>query len=545
MQQIMDATERETVSDTMDSINKIVEDIPYLKIPKEEPQQEELHIETDEEIDGSIKINFQELLGEDSDGQISMVVDDHAMVERQITGQMSIADVLEEWEKTKRAAEAALEDAEQRKLESAKARALQQAGDIMDRLTGVIPKLDAGVTPRELLEEEYLQNAPEGTVEPVVLPEEEAQVEEIPIGEIPVDEAVVGEPLTEEPPEESLPEEAPVSDAPAEEPEAGEPAEEELWPEGMSLEDLVEAQEAKAKPVEDTPKRRHERSPWKGMTARMPQVDVTEPEDLGDESGTEAAKPIVSLTDEQKAIFSYFMPIKGMEEQLCKALSGISARLTAKGTAATGNLIIQGGQGCGKTTLATSVIKVLQKETGCLSGKIGKIKASLLNKKDVGDMLKRVAGGCLIIEQASELTRQTEVTLSLLLEQEASGILVILEDTSKGIRKLLSQDENFAKKFTAQITVPIFTNDELVTFARAYSRELGYKIDDVAVLALYDRISKIQRLDQATTLTQVKEIVDEAIRREANGGFKKMVSILTASRYTDDDRIVLREKDFE
>jgi hypothetical protein len=239
------------------------------------------------------------------------------------------------------------------------------------------------------------------------------------------------------------------------------------------------------------------------------------------------------------------MPIKGMEEQLGKSISGISARLRENGTAATGNLIIQGGQGCGKTTLATSVIKVLQNETGYPAGKVGKIKAGLLNKKDIKDMLRRVSGGCLIIEQAGDLNQQTAAALSSCLEQDTSGILVILEDTGKGIRKVLAQDEGFAEKFTEKITVPIFTNDELVTFARAYSRELGYKIDDMAVLALYNRISKIERLDQATTLTEVKEIVDEAIRREANGGIKKAFSILTASRYTEDDRIVLREKDFE
>lgn len=160
-------------------------------------------------------------------------------------------------------------------------------------------------------------------------------------------------------------------------------------------------------------------------------------------------------------------------------------------------------------------------------------------------MLRKVAGGCLIIENAGELSRQSIVTLSLLLEQDSSGILIILEGTSKGIKKALSQDEGFAKKFTEKITVPIFSNDELVAFARSYSKELGYEIDEMAVLALYNRISNIQRLDQDTTLTEVKEIVDEAIEKEAHGGMKKYFSILTASRYTDDDRIVLREKDFE
>lgn len=591
MQQIIEATEKETVSDTMDNINKMVEEIPYLKLPQGEAVQKntDTHIETDEEIDGSLKINFQEMLGEDSDGQMSLMMDDKTMVERQITGQITIEEVLEEWEKTKRAAEAALEDAKQRKLESAKARALQEAGSIMDRLTDVIPKLDAGVTPKELLEEEYLQGTSQETGDgaPAV---SQAMVPELePAQELP----------QEEPEDEELKEEEPVE----------EPAEEELWPEGVSLEEMVQAhqseiaageefdleqepekeaaeeesqalieeteaameeaeemvepetKELEEVPIADLPEKptleqekeeefafikkkpQFERSSWKGKTVRIPQIPV--PEDLGSDEADGKTKPIVALTDEQKAIFSYFMPVKGMESQLCKALTGVAGHLQSDETARTGNLIIQGGQGCGKTTLATSIIKVLQQETGCPNGKIGKIHAEALNQRDVGKVLEKVAGGCLIIEQAGELDRQTIVKLSLLLEQDSSGLFVILEDTSKGIKKLFAQDENFAKKFTESISVPIFTNDELVTFARSYSRELGYKIDDMAVLALYNRISNIQRLDQATTLTEVKEIVDEAIEREAHGGLKKAISILTASRYTDDDRIVLREKDFE
>ena len=185
MQQIMEATEKETVSDTMESINKMVEEIPYLKLPQEgsEGEQENIHIETDEEIDGSLKTNFQEMLGEDSDGQMSLMMNDKLAVEHQITGQITIDEVLNDWEKTKRAAEAALEDAKQRKLESAKARALQEAETLMDRLTGVMPKLDAGVTPRELLEEEYLQNLPEHNNIENVVSEPAMELEGEPISE--------------------------------------------------------------------------------------------------------------------------------------------------------------------------------------------------------------------------------------------------------------------------------------------------------------------------------------------------------------------------
>ena len=594
MQQIMEATEKETVTDTMDNINKIVEEIPYLKLPKEEEKQQESdeHIETDEEIDGSLKMNFKEMIGEDSDGQMSMVMDDKTLVEHQITGQITIEEVLGEWEKTRRAAEAALEEAKQRKLESAKARALQQAGDIMDRLTGVIPKLDAGVTPRELLEEEYLQDDPgkenplENTGKEVAQTPVEME-QDIPETDIPAEKDATelqteetslntanevenaGKPVEDaykELPEENFNEaevtddeelpETMMSDEEAdstlEENEV--PAEDEFMPEeqleseaeseqNMSNYEEEDIDEAEEEQLIVKRKNQMERSFWKGKTTRLP--EISEPENLGKQNGTKTAEPLMTLTEKEKTIFSYFMPVKGMEAQLRQALTGASRHLEEDKTAATGNLLILGGHGTGKTTLATSIIKVLQQETGRIEGKVGKIQAETLNGKNVGEIIRQVEGGCLIIENAEELTKESVVTLSLLLEQESSGLFVILEGTSKGIRKLMASDEGFAKKFTESISVPIFTNDELVTFARSYSRELGYKIDDMAVLALYNRISNIQRLDQATTLTEVKDIVDEAIDREAHGGIKKAISILTASRYTDDDRIVLREKDFE
>ena len=600
MQQIIDATEKSTVADTLDNINRMVEEIPYLKLPKEEAAGEGTHIETDEEIDGSLKINFQELLGEDSDGQISLMMDEQAQLERQITGQITIEEVLEEWERTKRAAEAALQEAEQRKLESAKARALQQAGDIMDRLTDVIPRLDAGVTPRELLEEEYLQEKPEtaveapapeavlqtdieepadldmavdaesiadgveiisqdgllaadtdsiddAVVEQELLDESEPVSDEEPLLLEPEDEQITGEDeLLSESEDEQITGEDELLSEPEDELNSRESdllADEEVAaPEEKAEPEAKPAEEASAKkPADEKPKGITER--WKAKTLRMPEIKL--PEDLDDDDESDETKVIDKLTDEQKKIFSYFIPVKGMEGQLCQALTGVTRHLEKDATARTGNLIIQGGQCCGKTTLATSIIKVLQDGIGRPNDKIGKIQAEALNKKDIGQLLRKVAGGCLIIENAGELSRQSIVTLSLLLEQDSSGILIILEGTSKGIKKALSQDEGFAKKFTEKITVPIFSNDELVAFARSYSKELGYEIDEMAVLALYNRISNIQRLDQDTTLTEVKEIVDEAIEKEAHGGMKKYFSILTASRYTDDDRIVLREKDFE
>ena len=590
MKQIMDAKGKNEVADTMDNIKKIVEEIPFLKFLKdkdddkksEQPSDEEQHIATDEEIDSSLRMNFKELLGEDSDGQMSMVINEKTQLEHQITGQMSIQDVLDEWEKTKRAAETALNEANQQKLESAKARALQEAGDIMERLNDVIPKLDAGATPKELLENEYMQGIEIPKVqEPVQKSVEEPQPETQETVEEPQPEA-------QEPVEEPQPETQEIVEEPqSETPEAveefdGEPEDAVVAEESEEAEilaqptmlmpeitdDMLKNEEADEEPEQEPEKPRDfehvtsfieqeiakmaaknpgiEKKLEMAKTRKMPNLSL--PEDLDSEEDDKTvieSKHINELTNEQRAIFSYFIPVKGMENQICKAYNGIIDHLNKKGNASSGNLIIQGEQGCGKTMLATSFVKVLQKVGHQSTGKLGKIDASALNKKDAQQILRKIAGGCLIIERAGDIDRNTAVQLSFLMDHDITGTLYILEDTSKGIKRALSMDEGFAAKFTEKISVPIFTNDELVLFAKSYSTELGYKIDEMAILALHNRISNIERIDQATTLTEVKEIIDEAIDREAHSGLKKAISILTAKRYTDDDRIVLREDHFK
>ena len=598
MQQIMEAKGKNEVADTMDTIKKIVEDIPYLKLEKEQEEyvqqpEETEHIATDEEIDGSLKLNFKELLGEDADGQMSMVMSEKTQLEHQITGQMSIQDVLEEWEKTRHAAEIALKEAEQQKLESAKARALQEAGDIMERLNDVIPKLDAGVTPKELLEEEYLkvpvdiieqkaavkelyaeetvdevqepQEAPEDTIDEAQEPQEapEEAIEEVQesreVPEEAADEA--REPVGE--PEDIIMAEESEKDEILTQPTTMMP---EITDDMLNVDDDTSDEEASQEEENVSEKRDFDHvtsfieQEIAKMTAKNPGLekkldmaktrkmpDISLPEDLDseeDDSKLKETKHIKELTSEQKAIFSYFIPVKGMEDQICKAYNAVLDHFNRKENASTGNLIIQGEQGCGKTMLATSFIKVLQKDGEQLTGKMGKIDAAALNKKDVQQVVRKITGGCLIIERAGDIDRSIAAQLSFLMEHDITGTLYILEDTSKGIKKALSMDEGFASKFTEKISVPIFTNDELVLFAKSYSAELGYKIDEMAILALHNRISNIERIDQATTLTEVKDIIDEAIDREAHSGLKKAISILTAKRYTDDDRIVLKEDHF-
>jgi tetratricopeptide (TPR) repeat protein len=623
MQQIMEAKGKNEVADTMDTIKKIVEDIPYLKLEKEQeeyvqPPEETEHIATDEEIDGSLKLNFKELLGEDADGQMSMVMSEKTQLEHQITGQMSIQDVLEEWEKTRHAAEIALKEAEQQKLESAKARALQEAGDIMERLNDVIPKLDAGVTPKELLEEEYLK-VPVDIIEQKAAVKEPKEEQKPDMQELYAEETVDEVQEPQEAPEDTIdeaqePQEAPedtIDEAqePQEAPEEAieevqesrevpeEAADEAREPVGEP-EDIIMAEESEKDEIlmqpttmmpeitddmlnvdddtsdDETSQEKENVSEKRDfdhvtsfieqeiakMTAKNPGLekkldmaktrkmpDISLPEDLDseeDDSKLKETKHIKELTSEQKAIFSYFIPVKGMEDQICKAYNAVLDHFNRKENASTGNLIIQGEQGCGKTMLATSFIKVLQKDGEQLTGKMGKIDAAALNKKDVQQVVRKITGGCLIIERAGDIDRSIAAQLSFLMEHDITGTLYILEDTSKGIKKALSMDEGFASKFTEKISVPIFTNDELVLFAKSYSAELGYKIDEMAILALHNRISNIERIDQATTLTEVKDIIDEAIDREAHSGLKKAISILTARRYTDDDRIVLKEDHF-
>lgn len=575
MHEIMNATEKEAVNDTMDNIKKLVEDIPYLQIPsekEEEPQEEEVyqHIETDEEIDNSLKSNFQEMLV-DEDGQMSLYMQGGRVAEPQVSGQMSIEDVLAEWEKTKRAAEAALQEAEQRKLESAKARALQEAEELLGRLADVIPMLDSGLTPKDLLDQKYLSKdgQPNDSAVSMVtnmnqflqqeidrLSDENAQMDEqlaavgaSPVGDYMANAGVAAEDAAQN-----------VVAAGVQELMAEEELPEIAMPEALAeADDTMEAgtsaEDVEAAILAETARQMAKESVEK---EELPEIELPGDLDLGKEETAEEILPAIvepeafevpdtisKLSKELREIFTYFVPITGMEEQLCQALTGASQHLTKGTTAGTGNMIIQGGSGSGKTVLATSMIKALQKETGKPNGKIGKIEASVLNQKDVAALLKKVAGGCLIIEKAGDLSRETALKLSLLLEQDTSGVLVIIEDTKHGIQKALSRDDGFAAKFSEKINIPIFTSDELVSFAKSYANELGYTIDEMGVLALYNSISNIEHADRETTLTEVKEIVDKAVAHSEKGGLKKAFSIITSRRYDEDDYIILREKDFD
>lgn len=647
--EIMRATEADAVSENMENIKTLVEEIPYLQVNEQSEAIAEEQQQAKQELNESLKDTFNEYLAEEYDGQISLLVPETKEVEQQVDGQMTIQDVMEEWEKTRRAAEAALQEAEQQKLASAKNIALKEASQIMDRLEEVIPKLDAGASPTDLLKEEYMAKQDESEADMAGQTQEHAAVFQIPkvaidgadgVGlEIPVvdpasahvikgdagveipsivksadldataeweppvleeentdvdykeaskivadvndmlqqeiDRIMANEgqeeirqleegtlasevaeevaPDVEDLPKITLPEDlqdviadtktdAPVMEIEEEAPEMTDDAAVEESDEKEEIEALADqideaTQETESPAEEDLPE--------------IAEV-VLEPEEMAelvDEKVLERAisdeMPELRLSEEEKEIFSYFMPINGMENTICQALTGARFRLENKKNSASGNIIIQGGVGSGKTMLASNLIKVLQIETDKLSGNVGKIDAEQLNKKDVAMVLSRVSGGCLIVEGAGRLSERTQETMRQLMSQDNCDVLILMEDQKNRMDKMLSHNHAFAAMFTEKITIPIFTIDELVNFGKVYALEEGYVVDEMAILAMYNRINLIQRVDHPTSLIEVRDIMESAIDKAEKGGIKAMFSRFGSKRYDEEGNLILREQDFE
>ena len=250
------------------------------------------------------------------------------------------------------------------------------------------------------------------------------------------------------------------------------------------------------------------------------------------------------LTDEQKKLFSYFVPVRGMSEQLVDVLEQDKNCTNRQGTSRTGNLLIVGNKGNGKTVLAVDVVKAIQKQRNIRQGKVAIVTGDSLNKKKIGDIFEKLYGGALIIEKAGKMNEKTVARLNKAMEKDTGELLIVLEEQRKPIDRLLSSNREFRRKFTSRLEVPIFINDELVTFGQTYAQENGYRIDEMGILALYSRIDSLQREDHAVTVAEVKEIMDEAIQHSQKASAKKLVRRVFGKNTDDSDRILLSEKDF-
>lgn len=758
--EIMKATEAGAVNENMENIKTLVEEIPYLQVseePEEKPVVKEQH-NTESLMD-----TFKGYLAEEYDGQMSLLVPEPKEIEEQIEGQMTIEDVMAEWEKTKRAAEATLQDAEKKELEEAKDQALREANQIMDRLEDAMPRLEAGVTPNELLKEKYMsksegaeesaaiatapvnmddyipsieeieyenqisQNSKESYVESEQEsdePEPEQKHEEpddksadkhmdvfnipkvaaagaaagavagvglaVPVihgadaveGAVDLAEKLADKPAIEksvnlgdtrrwEPPhididskspeeneiskglkeeiqeiaheavhkdmiepgettvhdvteeddqvnieeaskivagvndmlqqeidrimaedaareqedltddmtpvaellqeieeepvaEEAISEDEVELDLAAEvqemlEEESDDEVNQEVTEELVSEESVAEVEEPTAQEADDLPtiidpEELLKEEADESEEEELPEIAEVELEpeevaELVDEKVLEKAiateMPQMELTEDEQEIFSYFMPISGMKNTICQALTGAKSHIETRKNSATGNIIIQGITGSGKTMLASNLIKVLQNETGKLMGPAGKIDAEQLNKKDIAAVMSKVEGGSLIIEHASKLTEASMETLRQQMSLSSTHVLVVLEAEKDQVEKKLAKNTKFASMFTEKITIPIFTIDELVNFGKVYALENGYAVDEMAILAMYNRINLIQHLGRPTSLIEVRDIMENAISKAERGGIKAAFGRLGSKRYDEDGNLILREKDFD
>lgn len=250
------------------------------------------------------------------------------------------------------------------------------------------------------------------------------------------------------------------------------------------------------------------------------------------------------LTEEQKKLFSYFVPVRGMSEQLVDVLEQDKQCTNRQGTSKTGNLLIIGRKGSGKTVLAVDVVKAIQKQRKLKQGKVAIITGDSLNKKKIKEIVSKLYGGALIIEKAGRMNEKTVQRLNKAMERDTGELLIVLEEQRKPLDRLLSSNKEFRRKFTSRLEVPIFINDELVTFGQTYAKENGFKIDEVGILALYSRIDMLQREDHVVTVAEVKEIMDEAIEHVQKTNVKKIVKRVLGKGKDDADRVILSEKDF-
>ena len=482
------------------------------------------------------------VLAQESDGQISLVMPEAESIEKQITGQMNIEDILAEWERKKK------ENLEKRE-EEVRQHVLQQTGAMFTEFEqavrdGLLEKLekekavDADTVTDEVEELEEIADVNDETEKaPAEVSEEEPEREPADTDIVDTEEVeeLEEEPAVAENEEESATEEPDavvdmeVTQEPAAEiPEVPEETTAEI--EEASEETTAETEEASEESVAEA-----EEEPEEAVE----EVHEDEQPQTPEPPAVERDKAKVrALTREERELYAPFIQSKSAREQLVKAIDNISL------AAYTGNVIITGEEGMDTLSLAKNMIREIQATDSNFSGKVAKISGHALNKKDVADTLSKLKNGALIIGKASEMNDTTVNTLYKALQQENQGIVIILEDTKREIDRFLEKHEKLKESFTARMDVEALSNDTLVAFGRQYAREMEYSIDELGVLALHTRIEDMQTIDHVVTVVDVKEIVDEAIAHANKKTLKHFFDVLFAKRYDDEDMIILTEKDF-
>ena len=488
-----------------------------------------------------------DVLAQESDGQISLVMPEAESIEKQITGQMNIEDILAEWERKKK------ENLEKRE-EEVRQHVLQQTGAMFTEFEQAVRD---GLL--EKLEKEKAADTADTVAEDTTDTDEVEELEEIteePATEEPVEELTEAAPAeeAEQEPVEELPEEDTVeelAEEPAYEPEAEE-FEESAEPEAeiYEQEEIVDEEQAEPEgamddePVEEPTAEAVESADEETAREEIELTDEETPE--AGEAPEQPERPAVerdkakvrALTREERELYAPFIQSRSAREQLVKAIDNISL------AAYTGNVIITGEEGMDTLSLAKNMVREIQATDSNFSGKVAKISGHALNKKDTADTLSKLKNGALIICKASEMNDATANVLHKALQQESQGIVIILEDTKRDIDKFLEKHEKLRECFTARMDVEALSNNTLVAFGKQYAREMEYSIDELGELALHTRIEDMQTIDHVVTVVDVKQIVDEAIAHANKKTLKHFFDVLFAKRYDDEDMIILTEKDF-
>ena len=488
-----------------------------------------------------------DVLAQESDGQISLVMPEAESIEKQITGQMNIEDILAEWERKKK------ENLEKRE-EEVRQHVLQQTGAMFTEFEQAVRD---GLL--EKLEKEKAADTADTVAEDTTDTDEVEELEEIteePATEEPVEELTEAAPAeeAEQEPVEELPEEDTVeelAEEPAYEPEAEE-FEELAEPEAEIYEQEEIVDEEQAEPEEamdDEPVEEPTAEAVESVDEETAREEIELTAEETPEAGEAPEQPerpaverdkakVRALTREERELYAPFIQSRSAREQLVKAIDNISL------AAYTGNVIITGEEGMDTLSLAKNMVREIQATDSNFSGKVAKISGHALNKKDTADTLSKLKNGALIICKASEMNDATANVLHKALQQESQGIVIILEDTKRDIDKFLEKHEKLRECFTARMDVEALSNNTLVAFGKQYAREMEYSIDELGELALHTRIEDMQTIDHVVTVVDVKQIVDEAIAHANKKTLKHFFDVLFAKRYDDEDMIILTEKDF-